>query len=124
MDGYKRAGLVTNDFKEITDRVHDEFLIGNAGKIMIAGSDGFPTCGDIPPATAAQLFSIAESKNEQLRYIADSTIGPLQDAVDLNIATDDETAQLKAWKTYRVMLNRVDVSKAPDIDLPVAPKIG
>ncbi|EEU6178823.1 tail fiber assembly protein, partial [Salmonella enterica] len=40
-------------------------------------------------------------------------IAPLQDAVDLDIATDDEKAQLDEWKKYRVLVNRVDTSN-PD----------
>lgn len=54
---------------------------------------------------------------------ANQKITPLQDALDLNMATDEELAQLKAWKTYRVLLNRVDTSTAPDVDWPVAPSI-
>lgn len=34
-------------------------------------------------------------------------IAPLQDAADLGDATDAETAELKAWKQYRVAVNRV-----------------
>lgn len=46
-------------------------------------------------------------------------IAPLQDAVDLDEATDEELAQLTAWKRYRVDLNRVDLNSpqwptAPD----------
>ena len=48
-------------------------------------------------------------------------IAPLQDAVDLEIATEEETLLLEAWKKYRVLLNRVDTSTAPDIEWPVAP---
>jgi hypothetical protein len=33
-------------------------------------------------------------------------------AVDLDIATDDETAQLLEWKRYRVLLSRIEPSKA------------
>ncbi|ENY9400323.1 tail fiber assembly protein [Salmonella enterica] len=40
-------------------------------------------------------------------------IAPLQDAVDLGIATNDEKAQLDEWKKYRVLVNRVDTSN-PD----------
>ncbi|MFT8210850.1 MAG: tail fiber assembly protein [Symbiopectobacterium sp.] len=47
---------------------------------------------------------------------ATRVIYPLQDAADLDMATEAETAQLVAWKTYRVLLNRVDISKAPDIN--------
>ncbi|EHH6603082.1 tail fiber assembly protein [Escherichia coli] len=37
---------------------------------------------------------------------------PLLDAVELGIATDEETSLLAAWKKYRVLLNRVDKSTA------------
>ena len=41
------------------------------------------------------------------RAVADSAIAPLQDAVDLDMATDSESALLKDWKRYRVALNRL-----------------
>ncbi|EFB3321859.1 tail fiber assembly protein [Escherichia coli] len=50
-------------------------------------------------------------------------MAPLQDAVDLGIATEEESSLLAAWKKYRVLLNRVDTSVAPDIDLSVFPAI-
>lgn len=46
-------------------------------------------------------------------YQTSGKIAPLQDAVDLGIATDDEKAQLDEWKKYRVLVNRMDTS-APD----------
>ncbi|MBB2297621.1 tail fiber assembly protein, partial [Escherichia sp. 93.1462] len=39
----------------------------------------------------------------------DHYIAPLQDAVDLDMATDDETKLLLKWKKYRVLLMRVDI---------------
>lgn len=50
-------------------------------------------------------------------------IAPLQDAVDLDEATDAEIATLKAWKQYRVLLNRIDANTAEDIDWPLAPDL-
>ncbi|KKB22881.1 tail fiber assembly protein, partial [Escherichia coli] len=46
-------------------------------------------------------------------------IAPLQDAVDLDIATEEEASLLAAWKTYRVLLNRVDTSVALGMKLIV-----
>ncbi|MEX0575228.1 tail fiber assembly protein [Enterobacter cloacae subsp. cloacae] len=46
---------------------------------------------------------------------------PLEDAVELGIATDEEAATLLLWKRYRVLLNRLDLSKAPDIQWPERP---
>ena len=45
----------------------------------------------------------------------------IQDAADLEIATEEETSLLEAWKKYRVLLNRVDTSTAPDIEWPAIP---
>ncbi|MDH0646233.1 tail fiber assembly protein [Pseudomonas sp. GD03858] len=41
------------------------------------------------------------------RAQADQAIAPLQDAVDLDEATEAEALRLKDWKRYRVALNRL-----------------
>ncbi|WP_173571477.1 tail fiber assembly protein, partial [Escherichia coli] len=46
---------------------------------------------------------------------------PLQDAADLEIATEEEISLLEAWKKYRVLLNRVNTTTAPDIEWPAVP---
>lgn len=53
--------------------------------------------------------------------LASEHIAPLQDAADLEIATEEETSLLEAWKKYRVLLNRIDTSTAPDIEWPTSP---
>lgn len=63
----------------------------------------------------------AEEYRTQLMAEASQKIMLLQDAFDLGIATEDELAQLKAWKTYRVLLGRVDTSKALDVEFPMIP---
>ncbi|HAN3865167.1 TPA: tail fiber assembly protein, partial [Escherichia coli] len=45
----------------------------------------------------------------------------VQTVVELEIATEEEKALLAAWKTYRVLLNRVDTSLSPDIEWPSQP---
>ncbi|MCE9751417.1 tail fiber assembly protein, partial [Escherichia coli] len=37
------------------------------------------------------------------------------------LAALPETSLLEAWKKYRVLLNRVDTSTAPDIEWPANP---
>ncbi|WP_331254917.1 terminase gpA endonuclease subunit [Escherichia coli] len=72
---------------------------------------------------AEKLFRIreAEETKNSLMQVASEHIAPLQDAVDLEIATEEETLLLEAWKKYRVLLNRVDTSTAPDIEWPTNP---
>lgn len=85
----------------------------NTGAWMYADGKVLPV-----PVDHAELA--AQEKNKRMAE-AVSAIGPLQDAVDLGMATKEEEAQLIAWKTYRVELNRVDTSTAPDITWPEPP---
>jgi len=68
----------------------------------------------------AQVLS-AKSQVNTLLQTANARVTPLQDAVDLDMATDVEKKQLAAWKKYRVLLSRVDTSTAPDITWPEQP---
>lgn len=79
------------------------------------------------------VFSAPVTETENAALIASSrlaaetdeanrVIAPLQDAVDISIATDAEIARLAEWKRYRVELSRIDTSKAPDIEWPVRPE--
>ncbi|EIU8459523.1 tail fiber assembly protein [Salmonella enterica] len=83
--------------------------------------DGKAWVKDEEAEKAAQLRQAEETKNNLLK-MATEKIAPLQDAVDLGEATDDEKARLLAWKKYRVQVNRVDTSTAPKIDWPKKPE--
>lgn len=72
--------------------------------------------------TADELKGKTTHKQNYLLEQAAKIIAPLQDAVDLNVATKAEKAALLAWKKYRVLLNRVDISSAPDIEWPEEPQ--
>lgn len=74
-------------------------------------------------AAADKLLADAKAELARRRAAADYAIAPLQDAVDLDDATDVEAAALKAWKKYRVALSRVpDQPGYPDaIDWPASP---
>ncbi|ENZ1851210.1 TPA: tail fiber assembly protein [Salmonella enterica] len=69
--------------------------------------DGKTWVKDEAAEKAAQLREAEETK-KRLLQTASEKIAPLQDAVDLEIATDDEKALLDKWKKYRVLVNRVD----------------
>ncbi|CAQ83674.1 MULTISPECIES: tail fiber assembly protein [Photorhabdus] len=120
---YINAGSFPNDAVEVDKSVFIEFAgsIPPKGKYRIAGKNGLPEWADIPPPTKEELISIAESQKAQFISLANEKIMPLSDAEELDIATDEEMLLLKEWKKYRVMLNRVDTSNAPEIDWPITP---
>lgn len=74
-----------------------------------------------PVTDAENAALIASSRLSAETDMANRTIAPLQDAVDISIATDEEIARLAEWKRYRVELSRIDINKAPDIEWPVKP---
>jgi len=55
----------------------------------------------------AELLAAVEAELVKRRLEADKVIVPLQDAVDLEMATPEESALLLEWKRYRVYLSRV-----------------
>ena len=65
-------------------------------------------------ATKQKKLLLSEA-NEQIEY--------LTDAIDANIATDAEKNLLAEWKKYRVLLNRVDVNLAPNIEWIKKPQL-
>jgi Bacteriophage tail assembly protein len=95
-------------------------------------SPGYPPEGEfqkwngtawVKDTEAEKLFRIreAEETKNNLMQVASEHIAPLQDAADLEIATEEEISLLEAWKKYRVLLNRVDTSTAQDIEWPALP---
>ncbi|WP_213881189.1 tail fiber assembly protein [Pseudomonas sp. dw_358] len=65
-----------------------------------------------PVPTAAEILATNTNMRDSLLGTATLAIAPLQDAVDLDDATTDETALLKLWKQYRVAVNRIDLTVA------------
>ena len=64
---------------------------------------------------------IATSQKKQLLSEANEQISYLQDAVDAEIASEQETQLLAEWKKYRVLVNRIDTEQAPNIEWPEKP---
>ena len=63
----------------------------------------------------------ASIKKNQLLSEAASQLSYLQDAVDSQIASEQEAQLLAEWKKYRVLVNRIDIDQAPNIDWPNDP---
>ena len=74
-------------------------------------------------AKEAATRAVATQRRTLLMQFAGAQIGALQDAVDLEIANEREVASLKAWKTYRVQLNRLDLSTSGTaaVEWPASP---
>ncbi|MBS9439220.1 tail fiber assembly protein [Photorhabdus noenieputensis] len=64
----------------------------------------------------------AKRKQAELLRQANEAHSLLQDAVDIGMATEAEKSALLEWKKYRVLLTRVDILQASDVEWPEAPR--
>ena len=66
-------------------------------------------------------IAVAQSQQSQLLKEVNNEISNFQDAVDAEIATEQQVEILKKWKKYRFELNQLDVNKVPNINWPKKP---
>jgi len=125
LNEYNAAGSLPNDLIEITEEETDLYFCKSApdGKMLGIVSNR-PQWIDLPEKTEEELAESALVQISKLLSLASVKIAPLQDAVDLGIATTDETTALAAWKNYRVLVNRVITQSGypTDIDWPSMPE--
>lgn len=69
----------------------------------------------------AALAAMVAQQKASLLSRANDEIAWLQDAVDLNQATESETQRLNDWKTYRIALNRTDLTDPVPVSWPSVP---
>lgn len=83
---------------------------GEIGSVDVQGVWAFAPYTP-PPPTQAEILSTNTFMRDLHLDAATRAIAPLQDAVDLGIATGDETTLLTKWKQYRVAVNRVNLAQ-------------
>ncbi|WP_354677168.1 tail fiber assembly protein [Cupriavidus plantarum] len=71
-----------------------------------------PTNDTTPPPYVPTATELLAMRNALLSSAA-LQIAPLQDAVDLGVATASEKASLLVWKQYRVDVGRTDLDARP-----------
>lgn len=77
-----------------------------------------------PPVLSPEQLAVnALNKRDRHLEVAALRIAPLQDAVDLGEASENEEQSLLAWRRYRVAVNRISLQTGfPfDIDWPAPP---
>ncbi|ECW9234907.1 tail fiber assembly protein [Salmonella enterica subsp. enterica serovar Altona] len=96
----------------VTDNYYRSLLSGQqTGMVIVAGNNGYPVLAERPAPTEKELQQQADTKKQSLMQEANTMISTLQDSVDMEMATAEETAALTEWKKYRVLLMRVDTEK-------------
>ncbi|WGO84544.1 tail fiber assembly protein [Arsenophonus apicola] len=97
-----------------------EYLTPLAPKSEFDVWDGEKWVKDVDAENSAKRQRLEDIKQQKL-YDATREIAPLQDAIDLDMATEEEKKRLIAWKKYRVLVNRIDTSTEDNIVWPEKP---
>lgn len=121
---YESSGTWPDDVIEISKETYEQLIYGQSnGKKITSDQKGNPILVDLPPPTDEDLINNALLEVGNLLNMASQKIAPLQDAVDIDEATNEEITKLREWKKYRVMLNRVESQSGfpKNIDWPLKP---
>ena len=120
---YEEAGTLPNDLLPVSEDVFREFTATpEPGKMRVAGSDGLPAWGDIPPPTREELIAAAEQERQQLLTHADSVMLDWRTELMLGEISDANRASLSAWLAYKNEVKSADVTTGPEhVNWPVPP---
>lgn len=121
-DGYVESDSWPIDAEPVSDKWYEYLIDGQSkGKIISTNEYGKPVLSDPVSPSSEELIQEAEARKAALMQAASVVMAPLLDALELDKATESEIALLKAWREYRVTLNRLDLSIAPNIEWPEPP---
>ncbi|ECD3897888.1 tail fiber assembly protein [Salmonella enterica subsp. enterica serovar Gloucester] len=104
-----------DDAKEVDDFIYNEYALEAVpeGKMRVPNDAGYPSWGDIPEPSQEELIaSNTQVFNTLLRACTDSAF-PLQSAVALGVATDEQKALLQQLQEYSVQLISTDLTVTP-----------
>ena len=109
-DGTYSQDSWPSDAVEMTQKEEEMYWLQTPpiGKAIGVTEDNRPIWVDVQRPSVEALASSALSERDRLLQLAAVRIDPLQDAVDLGLATSDEVIALRKWKRYRVALNRIE----------------
>lgn len=126
VEKYEEAGWKIADVVDVTYDAYLEFIEDRTlqGKVRIAGDDGLPAWGDIPPPTQDELVVAAEQVRQQLLAQADATMLDWRTELMLGEISDANREKLSAWLAYKNDVKSVDVTTAPEhVSWPVPPEV-
>lgn len=114
------------DAIDVDDSVFAEFTEDRTieGFIRIAGKDGLPAWGNIPPPTHDELIEAAEADKQSRTDIASAYMNGKQwpGKAAMGRLTNNEKTLYNLWLDYLDALEAVDTSSTPDINWPTPPE--
>jgi len=110
-EDYEKAGTLPNDLIKVDDDVFNEFSQNKEGFYRSSDEKSHPVWVEIPPISQEEID--AQKEIESIAFLSSETrrtsdaIEVLNDAIEFELATNEEMAQHKELRKYRLMLSRV-----------------
>ena len=107
---------------EVSEDTFTEYQTPAPGKERIAGNDGYPAWGDIPPPTKEDLAHNAENDRQRRLAHADAMMLDWRTELMLGEISDVNRTKLSAWMAYKSEVKAVDVTTDPEhVNWPIPP---
>lgn len=112
---YKSAGWDISDVLTIPYSQYFEFIQDRTleGKMRIAGIDGMPAWGEIPPLSEDEVIKEIERQRNSLLTQASNTISIWQSELLIGVISDHDKKSLIAWIDYIKAVKAVHASVLP-----------
>lgn len=117
---YDEISEIDENGETVVNKIYPAFTV-KKGLILITEDEAKELIK--PILSQDDIIKNYEITKSQLMNNANKQIEILQDIIDLGMQESNEDEQLKEWKKYRILLNRINVNDAPNIVWPEKPSI-
>lgn len=118
---YTEIEIINEEGKTVIEKVYPEFTV-KEGLIAITEDEADVILNPPKSDEEIQAEIVATNTDTQVALTkeANTAISILQDAIDFDMQEDGDEEKLKAWKKYRILLSRVDLT-IDDVEWPEKP---
>lgn len=125
VEEYKSFGWELDDVKSVENSVYEEFIEDRAsqGYIRVAGEDGLPVWGDVPPLTKEEMITASQREKEVRLTRANAVINNNQwpSKLTLERLSTAEKDKFIEWLDYLDAVTATDANQE-NPEWPVEPE--
>lgn len=126
VEEYKSFGWKLDDVKPVENSVYEEFIEDRAsqGYVRVAGENGLPAWGDVPPPTREEMIIASKRTKEEKLMRANAVINNNQwpSKLTLKRLSTSEKEKFVQWLDYLDAVSAIDAEQE-DPEWPVEPEL-
>lgn len=126
VEEYKSFGWKLDDVKPVENSVYEEFIEDRAsqGYVRVAGENGLPAWGDVPPPTREEMIIASKRTKEEKLMRVNAVINNNQwpSKLTLKRLSTGEKEKFVQWLDYLDAVSAIDAEQE-DPEWPVEPEL-